>query len=484
MPEEIRRTVLHGRLERPGRRQRRGGMRQRRAAERLGVHPAGVAPVPVGVPVPHQPQSRAEQAAGSVGGKAGRRRDGRGSVGARRGDSLAGDGGGRLRDRDDNRGDRAVPVRRIETEPGDLRQTLLVYVPGEEDREGRGTVGERGVLCTAPHEKETKSNAHKGGIDMRDDRFLRALGDIDDSYVDGALEDIRPAPARPVKRIVVLAACVAAVAATLAIMIPAMMKGRGTTPPTGTSAQSGTETLIETSPGYIPNVRSDVFPGDFKNEPDKTDFDPRPTGGSDTCKIHPYFCYHWFPKTMIEIVGEDQFNEWMESAEKVTPTSDCRYPEANVYAFIRHFNIPRIEFEEQYYHSSLYYSTVLNFDVLYDDSQESADEYYRNVDYLNGVYEKRKALSYLKVLIRESDPDLWIETFGNNLITPQASVKAAVDAFGLSREDIEHIIEESSKTIDAVYDYNIDALFDGSMDGLTPVEQDALFCGISDPMME
>ena len=49
---------------------------------------------------------------------------------------------------------------------------------------------------------------------MRDDRFLRALGDIDDSYVDGALEDIRPAPARPVKRIVVTIALAAAVAMT------------------------------------------------------------------------------------------------------------------------------------------------------------------------------------------------------------------------------------------------------------------------------
>ena len=90
----------------------------------------------------------------------------------------------------------------------------------------------------------------------------------------------------------------------------------------------------------------------------------------------------------------------------------------------------------------------------------------------------------MKCLIRESNPDKWIETFGNDQITPQTSVKAAVNAFGLSREDIEHIIEESSKTIDAVYDYNIDALFDGSMDGLTPIEQDVLFCGITDPMTE
>lgn len=292
---------------------------------------------------------------------------------------------------------------------------------------------------------------------MKDDRFLRAIGDIDDSCLDEAMEDIKSVPARPVKRILILAACVAAVAATLAIMIPAMMKNRDSAPAMGTD-----------------------FPVTEKIDAQ----DDRPIGGTDVCNVHPFSSYHWFPQTMIEIVGADQFNEWIENAEKATPTSDCRYPEANVYAFIRHFNIPRSEFEEQYYHSSLYYSTVLNFDVLYDDSQESADEYYRNVDYLNGVYEKRKALSYLKVLIRESDPDLWIETFGNNLITPQASVKAAVDAFGLSREDIEHIIEESSKTIDAVYDYNIDALFDGSMDGLTPVEQDALFCGISDPMTE
>ena len=210
----------------------------------------------------------------------------------------------------------------------------------------------------------------------------------------------------------------------------------------------------------------------------------RPVGGSDTCKIHPFFCYHWFPQTMIEIVGEDLFNEWMESAEKVSPTSDCRYPEANVYAFIRHFDIPRSELEEQYYNSSLYYSTLLNFDVLYDDDPAQADEYYRDLEYFNGVLKKREALSCLKYLIRESDPEKWIETFGNDQITPQESVKMAVDTYGLARDDVEEIIRSSSKGQDLTYDYNVDALFDGSMDGLTPVEQDALFCGITDPMTE
>ncbi len=296
---------------------------------------------------------------------------------------------------------------------------------------------------------------------------------IDEKYIEEAEQAVRhDSPSkkrRIVLRRVLIAAAVAAVVGATAFMIPAMIKGRGTTPPAGTSVQSETETDVDTG---------------IETGHKETDQKPGPMGGTDVCTVHPFFCYHWFPQTMIEIVGEDLFNEWMESAEKVTPTSDCRYPEANVYAFIRHFNIPRSEFEEQYYNSSLYYSTLLNFDVLYDDDPVQADEYYRDLEYFNGVLKKREAFSCLKCLIRESNPDKWIETFGNDQITPQTSVKAAVNAFGLSREDIEHIIEESSKTIDAVYDYNIDALFDGSMDGLTPIEQDALFCGITDPMTE
>ncbi len=91
---------------------------------------------------------------------------------------------------------------------------------------------------------------------MRDDRFLRALGDIDDSYADEALEDIKNRPVRPAKRIVILAACVAVLAATLAIMIPAMMKSRDTSPAPAIPAQS--ETDAEVAPGTSAQTETDA----------------------------------------------------------------------------------------------------------------------------------------------------------------------------------------------------------------------------------
>ncbi len=89
---------------------------------------------------------------------------------------------------------------------------------------------------------------------MRDDRFLRALGDIDDSYVDGALEDIRPAPARPVKRIVVTIALAAAVAITALFF--GLNIGRARAPEADPAVTSQTE---PTGPGHSVKPRPPVI---------------------------------------------------------------------------------------------------------------------------------------------------------------------------------------------------------------------------------
>ena len=325
---------------------------------------------------------------------------------------------------------------------------------------------------------------------MRDDRFLRALGDIDDSYVDGALEDIRPAPARPVKRIVILAACAAVLAATLLFAVPAMIKGRGTTPPAGTplasesETNSGMEPLTDEPKQTDPReTETDVDTG-IETGHKETDQKPGPMGGTNVCTVHSVMSYHSYSQEMIDLVGEENFNEWINASEKSVPRDGCAFPDSNVFQFINHFGIKREELEQVYYNTPCYYNRVLNLDVLYSGDFDLVDEYYRNMDYLDSVREKRQALLIFKSSIRNGDPDLWTETFGSDKITPQTSAKAAVDAYGLSRETIEALVAKEAAKRDYIYDYNIDALFDRSMDGLSPMEQDALFCGITDPMTE
>lgn len=101
---------------------------------------------------------------------------------------------------------------------------------------------------------------------MRDDRFLRALGDIDDSYVDGALEDIRPAPARPVKRIVVTIALAAAVAITALFF--GLNIGRARAPEADPAVTSQTE---PTDSGHSVKPRPPVIKPGAPLKTDETD---------------------------------------------------------------------------------------------------------------------------------------------------------------------------------------------------------------------
>ncbi len=296
---------------------------------------------------------------------------------------------------------------------------------------------------------------------------------IDEKFIEEAEQaagDCSPVRRRRiVLRRALVAAAVAAVVGATAFMIPAMMRGKDTTPPTGTPVQSETETDVDTG---------------IETGHKETDQKPGPMGGTNVCTVHSVMSYHSYSQEMIDLVGEENFNDWINASEKSAPRDGCAFPDSNVFQFINHFGIKREELEQVYYNTPCYYNRVLNLDVLYSGDSELVDEYYRNTDYLDSVREKRQALLIFKSSIRNGDPDLWTETFGSDKITPRASVKAAVDAYGLSRETIEAIVAKEAARRDYVYDYNIDALFDGSMDGLTPMEQDALFCGITDPMTE
>ena len=299
---------------------------------------------------------------------------------------------------------------------------------------------------------------------------------IDEQFIEEAEQaagDCSPVRGRRiVLRRALIAAAVAAVVGATAFMIPALIKGRGTTPPAGIPIESESETDFGTEPVTV----------EPKSEGQQTD--DYPTGGTGMCKVHAE-SFHSYSQEMIALVGEDEFYEWTKEAEKGPLEDGCPFPDGNVYRYILHFNVSRSDLEEIYYNTSLYYDSVLNFDVLYSGDDEAVDEFYRNVDELHIIEEKRRAFWELKSEPQWSDSgEKWFDTFGNYQVTPQTSIKAVVDVYGLSREEVEAMIAKEAARKDYVYDYNIDALFDGSMDGLSPMEQDAQFCGITDPMTE
>ena len=232
------------------------------------------------------------------------------------------------------------------------------------------------------------------------------------------------------------------------------------------------------------SYESEIQTNGTANDETLSDASDRPMGGTNICQVHSLLSYHGFPTEIQELVGEENFYEWVEESEKSTPRDGCPYPEASIYEFIKHFGISRQELEDVYYNTSTYYNRVFNFDILYSGDPELVDEYYRNIEYFNVVREKRLAVMTLKRNIRDGNPELWTEIFGSNRIAPANCVKRAVDAFGFTKEDMEGMIRSVSMIHNYVYDFNIDALYDGSMDGLSPLEQEAMFCGITDPMTE
>ena len=322
---------------------------------------------------------------------------------------------------------------------------------------------------------------------------------IDEQFIEEAEQaagDCSPVRGRRiVLRRALIAAAVAAVVGATAFMIPALIKGRGTTPPAGIPIESESETDFGTEPLTDEPKQTDPRETEPTPPANTTQADPEPTntvpvdppaiGGSNLCTVHSVMSYHSYSQEMMALVGEDEFYEWVETAEKGPSVDGCPSPNANVYEFIKHFEISRSDLEEIYYNTSLYYDSVLNFDVLYSGDDEAVDEFYRNVDELHIIEKKRRAFWELKSEPQWSDSgEKWFDTFGNYQVTPQTSIKTVVDVYGLSREDVEALVAKEAARQDYVYDYNIDALFDGSMDGLTPMEQDALFCGITDPMTE
>lgn len=233
---------------------------------------------------------------------------------------------------------------------------------------------------------------------------------------------------------------------------------------------------------------SEKMPETSGNTGDAVDStDDKPIGGTDVCKVHDV-SYHAFPSTIINLVGENKFHEWIDPLESPSDDGDCRYPEATLYNFIHHFNIPRETMEEIYTTSmTTYYPHVWNLNVLYLDTDDAADEFYRNIDNLFAVQERRSLIRELKLyILYDGHEEAWNEHFGRNYMTPQDSVIEIANAFNISREDLEAYAQKDVDLYNSVYDYDFDMIYnedgtfkeyDSTKSGL---ELDAQFCGITD----
>jgi len=97
-------------------------------------------------------------------------------------------------------------------------------------------------------------------------------------------------------------------------------------------------------------------------------------GGTSYCEVH-YSAYHMIPGWIIDYIGKDRYEEWIENLEFSDLTlwnSECTRP-VNIKTVISEFNITEDEFTK---HCNYPSDSVYNLNLLYNGTEEEIDKYY------------------------------------------------------------------------------------------------------------
>ncbi|GHV15115.1 hypothetical protein FACS1894219_11820 [Clostridia bacterium] len=124
------------------------------------------------------------------------------------------------------------------------------------------------------------------------------------------------------------------------------------------------------------------------NVPQKPKIDPAdaPVGGNITECIHTQTyndSFHTITGLITDYIekkfGENAYEVWKAEAAEInqnTDNSDCQFSELSIYSLIKHFAIPREDFESLYTKTGDYYTINYNVDVLYSGNDALVDAYY------------------------------------------------------------------------------------------------------------
>lgn len=190
-------------------------------------------------------------------------------------------------------------------------------------------------------------------------------------------------------------------------------------------------------------------------------------GGGEFCFHDPLWdSYHTFDNTLIEYVGIDKYNEWLENALKAKAVDDCSFGKANIYNFVHDFNISREMFADLYYNqatsyvSGNYYSTWYDLDLLYNGTEEEYSALYKEKGEeisaeISGKYVESMLKRYL------------LEKYGNKdarkVNCTQFSIAEFVYENNISRSDLEEAINTVAQLGEKqgykAFTYNLDLIY-------------------------
>lgn len=192
----------------------------------------------------------------------------------------------------------------------------------------------------------------------------------------------------------------------------------------------------------------------------------------ETCTVH-HGDYHSIPVELAMYVGEDEVNEWITARdpEQTDDGDGCPCTQRNIKAFIDEFDIPREVFAVK---ADLAHYPTYDCDMLYGESADSIEEYYRNRDALTHESVKTQHLAFLEHLIASDRADevtslIVTDSTGAHGSTP--SVPQLASALNISREELEKYISEADAMTEEAcgellrFDYDLDMIYnaDGTL---------------------
>lgn len=241
-----------------------------------------------------------------------------------------------------------------------------------------------------------------------------------------------------------------------------------------------TSEMPETTDDYIESHATSV---DIENTLDSI---VAANSDANPCMVHKIE-FHSYPWNMIEYVGEENFYKWVEKAESVVNgnNNECRFPNANIYEFIKYFNYPKDVFIEQF-NTDPWVSGDYNIDLLYSDDIDAIEKYYRYDESkeIERIKQSNFNLIKMNIILENSDK------IGDEINWKNTSLVKLIKLAGL---DISAVKQQATKSNELMspdskyqtkYNYNFNIISTKSADEIdkmiyeyTPFYLDCLICG-------
>ena len=255
--------------------------------------------------------------------------------------------------------------------------------------------------------------------------------------------------------------------------------------------------IIEDSEYHSPDDSTDTEQVAAENG----DTDTNATDNISCDEIHS-MDFHTFTSEMIEYVGKERFNEWIERcAGKDSGIEGCTYY-TNIYRFIEYFDFPEDAFENLYYGTGSFYFFDYDVDLLYETDESTVSKYYiLSVDREDHEKEREKyaSLGEIKLWIAEDammsengKMKDFFDTYCKNKTIAEWSIADFVRATGISKEELKAIIGDITvreypgmTVVLDCFDFDYDALYNNlespnnAMEGASYIDkhnEDMMFC--------